>query len=113
MRASCAVRPSLAGQLVAGGRFAVPRWLAAIDEQPSSRRILHAVLRVSTSCSGLWGLAFEASLDPGLLYWAELAQRAQRLLSEVHRLASAYGWSEAEILGLDPDRREGYLELVG
>jgi hypothetical protein len=106
----CVLSARRAGQLVAVADLPA-EVLAAIDES-FARLDPHAVLRVSTSCSGC-GLAFEASLDPGLLYWAELAQRAQRLLSEVHRLASAYGWSEAEILGLDPDRREGYLELVG
>ncbi len=38
--------------------------------------------------------------------------RAKRLLSEVHALASAYGWSEREILGLSVARREFYLGMV-
>jgi hypothetical protein len=35
------------------------------------------------------------------------------LLTEVHRLAQAYGWREAEILALSEARRHAYLELVG
>jgi hypothetical protein len=31
---------------------------------------------------------------------------------DVHTLASAYGWSESEILSLNPARREFYLEMV-
>jgi hypothetical protein len=33
-------------------------------------------------------------------------------LREVHVLASANGWSEAEILALSPQRRQRYLEIV-
>jgi len=72
----------------------------------------HADLRLATTCAGC-GHAFELVVDPGELYWTELAWRAQRLLYEVHRLAGAYGWTEREILRLDPARREAYLELVG
>jgi len=72
----------------------------------------HADLRLATACASC-GHSFELVIDPGELYWAELAERAQRLLYEVHRLARAYGWTEGEILRLDPARREAYLELVG
>lgn len=55
---------------------------------------------------------FEESLDLPSFLWAEMAARAKRLLTEVHLLASAYGWSEAEILGLSAARREFYLGMV-
>ena len=38
--------------------------------------------------------------------------RAQRLLMEVHLLARAYGWREADILGMSPARRNAYLQRV-
>jgi hypothetical protein len=44
--------------------------------------------------------------------WAEVAERAGRLLDEVHLLASAYGWSERDILALAPARRGAYVEMV-
>jgi hypothetical protein len=72
----------------------------------------HADLRLATTCATC-GHAFEVAVDPSGLYWAELADHARRLLVDVHRLASAYGWSEREILGIDPARRAAYLELVG
>ena len=59
-------------------------------------------------CRHEWTLAFEA----GAWLWSELEAWAWRTLLDVHTLASAYGWSEAEILALGP-RRELYLELVG
>ncbi len=36
----------------------------------------------------------------------------QRLLDDVHRIASVYNWSEAEILSLPRQRRMRYLELI-
>ena len=59
------------------------------------------------------GHAGEAQLDAGALLWEEIEVRARVLLGEVHRLASAYGWSEAHILALSPARRASYLAMVG
>jgi hypothetical protein len=72
----------------------------------------HADLRLATTCATC-GHAFELAVDPAGLYWAELSEHARRLLVDIHRLAAAYGWSEREILTIDPARREAYLELVG
>jgi hypothetical protein len=38
---------------------------------------------------------------------------ARRLLYDVHALASAYGWSEDEVLAVSPARRRCYLEMAG
>jgi hypothetical protein len=58
------------------------------------------------------GVSFDESLDLPAFLWTEIEGRAKRLLLEVHTLASAYGWSEAEILSLSAVRREFYLEMV-
>ena len=42
----------------------------------------------------------------------ELLDRVGRLERDVHVLASAYGWSEEQILGMAPGRRRRYLALV-
>jgi hypothetical protein len=52
-------------------------------------------------------------LDVAVFLWTQIRARAQRLLREVHTLASAYGWREADILTMSSRRREAYLELVG
>lgn len=44
--------------------------------------------------------------------WREIAAIAQSLLEEVHELALAYGWSEADILAMSPARRTYYLNRV-
>jgi hypothetical protein len=59
-------------------------------------------------CSHAW----EAPLDIADFLWSEIEGRARRLLIEVHALASAYGWSEADILALSEPRRARYLEMV-
>ena len=58
------------------------------------------------------GASFQEGLELASFVWAELEARARRLLMDVHTLASAYGWGEAEILALSAARREFYLEMV-
>jgi hypothetical protein len=60
------------------------------------------------SCKHKW----EAPFDIVAFLWREISAAARRLLSEVHTLASAYGWTETEILALSPARRRTYLEIV-
>jgi hypothetical protein len=56
--------------------------------------------------------SFDESLDLGTFVWAEIENSALRTLQAIHALASAYGWSESEILALSPARRAAYLEMV-
>jgi hypothetical protein len=44
--------------------------------------------------------------------WNEIDEWTQRLLFEVHALASAYGWGEREILEMSTQRRQTYLQMV-
>ncbi|MFH8555538.1 hypothetical protein ACH4FE_18250 [Streptomyces celluloflavus] len=57
------------------------------------------------------GAATSAELDIAAYLWTELDAWAREVLLDVHLLASAYGWSEPEILALSPRRRRYYLEL--
>lgn len=47
------------------------------------------------------------------LAWAAIEDRARALLDDVVGLASAFGWSEPEVLAIPAERRRAYLELVG
>jgi hypothetical protein len=60
------------------------------------------------ACAHRWTVAFDA----GAFLWAEIQAWAQQILRDVHTLAAAYGWNEAEILALPPARRRAYLDLV-
>ena len=51
-------------------------------------------------------------LDIVSFFWAEISAQAKRLLHEVHTLARAYGWREADILAMSARRRQLYLEMV-
>lgn len=44
--------------------------------------------------------------------WTELRSLANRLVLDVARLAQAFGWSEADILGMSARRRQRYLDLL-
>ena len=70
-----------------------------------------ADLQVDLSCPAC-GEEWRAQFDIESFFWNEMCLWAQRILSEVHRLARAYGWSETEILGLSPWRRQFYLSLA-
>lgn len=77
--------------------------LAASDaERPT------ALALICPACSHAW----DHELDAARFVWAELDAWGSRVIDEVHRLASAYHWSEAEILRLGYRRRQRYLELV-
>lgn len=60
-------------------------------------------------CRHRWAVLF----DILSFFWGEIHLVAKRLLKEVHVLASAYGWTESEILALSATRREAYLHMVG
>lgn len=45
--------------------------------------------------------------------YTEISVQARRLLHEVHTLARAYAWREADILTMSARRRQYYLEMLG
>lgn len=67
-----------------------------------------ADIRLAVSCESC-GTAHELTFDIVTFVWAEIDAWAQRTLLDVHQLASAYGWSENDVLALGPVRREYYL----
>ena len=77
--------------------------MATADPQAHTRLAL-----ACAACSHRWQEGF----DIGGFFWVEVDAWARRVLDEIHSLASAYGWSEAEILSLSPVRRQYYLELA-
>lgn len=79
---------------------------AALDAADPGAHIEFAM--VCDGCGHAWGAPF----DIATLLWDELVTHARRLAAEVHTLASAYGWSEAQILALSPARRGLYLQQV-
>jgi hypothetical protein len=60
-------------------------------------------------CSHPWRAAF----DIVSFLWGEIEAWARRTLRQVHILASAYGWREADILAMSAGRRQLYLDMIG
>ncbi len=83
---------------------AVAQRMAEADPQADPQLAMHC-----PSCGHAWS----AGLDIAAYLWAEVDAWARRTLREVHALASAYGWSEGEILALSAARRQAYLDLIG
>jgi hypothetical protein len=83
---------------------AVAAGLAAGDPQADVLLALDCA-----TCGHEWSSPF----DIAAYLWTEMEAYAHRLLYDVHALAGAYGWSEAEILAVSPARRRCYLGMVG
>jgi hypothetical protein len=105
-----------------------PLWPVAVDSQKGPKTEISPALadelearmeqldpaaniRLAMRCRDC-GHTWDAFLDVAACFWSELAAHARQLLETVHRLASAYGWREADILSLSPARRAAYLSMV-
>lgn len=96
------------------GNGEVPAWsdeeIEAAGEKFSAADPM-AETRMTFQCPEC-GERCDETLDPPSFVWSEIEARAKRLLAEVHTLASAYGWTEEEIIALSDPRRSLYLEMV-
>ena len=61
------------------------------------------------ACAHVWSAAF----DIVSYFWQEIDWWARRILRDIHFLASAYGWHEADILNMSARRRQFYLDMIG
>lgn len=71
----------------------------------------YARIELELACAGC-GHTWPTLFDVAAFLWTEVHAWAQHLIRDVHTLARAYGWREADILAMSPRRRQGYLELV-
>ena len=82
---------------------AVEQMMSDEDPQADIRMVLNC-----PECEKHW----EAPFDIQSYLWLEIDNWAKRLLLEVSSLAKAFGWSEKEILGLSPQRRQRYIQMI-
>ena len=82
---------------------AIAERMAQADAQADTRLALSC-----PECHHEWSVTFDIAtyLREEIQHWA------RHLLREVHSLARAYGWREADILAMTPTRRQAYLELL-
>lgn len=59
-------------------------------------------------CRHSWQIVF----DIASFIWSEIDDWARRTLHDIHTIASAYGWSESEILRMNYLRRQAYLQFI-
>lgn len=84
--------------------------LDALDERMSLADP-QADVRLNLSCAGC-GANWQAPFDIVSYFWSEVEAWAMALLRDVHRLARAYSWREADILALSASRRQCYLDML-
>jgi hypothetical protein len=107
--AACVVEARRGDEMLAVGDIpasAIEELSSKLGESESCADISFA-LRCA-ACGHDWQLGF----DIVAFLWNEIGSLAKRYLYEVHALAWAYGWSEADILAMSPARRRFYLERV-
>lgn len=105
----CLVAVEREGQEVSSGEL--PASVVAAVNETMATADPQADVELALCCPGCehnW----LASFDVFAFFWDELTAWAQRLLQEVHLLASIYGWSEADILAMSALRRRLYLEMI-
>lgn len=103
VEARCGTQSILAPELPPTLRDEITRRMEVADPQ--------ADLQLAVSCPSC-GHSWRAPFDIVSFFWNEITGLARQLLFEVHALASAYGWSEEEILRMSSWRREMYLGMV-
>ncbi len=86
---------------------------AAIDAVAAAMELADPLgaLRLELTCPGC-DRRWAEPLDLAGYLATEARDDARAIAAEVHELALAYGWSEAEVLALPAERRRLYLELV-
>lgn len=82
---------------------ALARAMADADPDGDLRMLL-----TCPDCRHEWDSLF----DPAMYFWREVDAAAMGVFREVDALATAYGWTEHEILSLSRTRRAAYLALV-
>jgi hypothetical protein len=91
---------------------AAPRELLDAAVEDMARRDPQGDVQIAFTCSTC-GEANQVAFDIAAFFWAEIDAWVTRTLRDVHRLAAAYGWREADILAMSARRRQFYLELAG
>jgi hypothetical protein len=105
----CVERVVHRGQAVAVADLPAPVIAALAGQMAKLDPQAELVLQLSCpACSHAWS----ALLDIVVFLWDKISAQARRLLREVHTLARAYSWSEADILAMSAGRRQFYIDMV-
>ncbi|MBV9365340.1 MAG: hypothetical protein JOY89_13945 [Solirubrobacterales bacterium] len=97
------------GHPVAAAQLPLELQQAILEAMAAADPGAQTLLEVTCPCGAAW----VDELDIRSVVWTDLTDWVGRTLTEVHQLARAYGWAEAEILGMGAWRRRWYLEALG
>ena len=106
----CLIAASAGGSTVAGDK--VPDQVAQEAMDGLAKADAQADVEIHVSCEACH-VTIRENFDIVSFFWSEIDTWARRMLHEIHILASAYGWKEADVLSLSRLRRQFYLEMVG
>lgn len=105
----CVIKARRDGEALSPGElpeYIIEKLIISLAEcDPQSDVLLNVVC---PACTHNWDIIF----DIVSFFWKEISIQAKRLLREVHTLALAYGWQEADILSMSSTRRQFYLEMI-
>jgi hypothetical protein len=99
---------------VSDGSEAEPDWSNELMEAVENRMEEldpQGDLNLDFSCEHC-GHNWQAAFDISEVFWGEVDVYAKRLFLDVHLLASAYGWTEPDVLKLSDTRRAAYINMV-
>ena len=105
----CVLRVEVAGSML--DVSALPAGVLAALAEAAVARDPQAELLLAMACPAC-AAGWQSPLDIASFLWHELEASARRIWREVHVLARAYGWREADILAMSPGRRQRYIELI-
>ncbi|HYD82087.1 MAG TPA: hypothetical protein VEC06_19965 [Paucimonas sp.] len=105
----CVVSARIDG--VATAADALPADAAAALSHAMHEADPQACTELSLTCPAC-GHAWNSLFDIAAFLWTEVHAWVLRTLRDVHTLARAYGWREADILAMSAHRRRLYLELA-
>jgi hypothetical protein len=102
------------------GALGIARLLVDCDLTAGELRAIDAALDAAdplvcfhiTACCPACGAAFRRDVDLEAIAHRHLAAAQHQLLDAIHRLASAYHWTEREVLALPRRRRAHYLARI-
>jgi hypothetical protein len=106
----CLIAASAGGSSVAGGQ--VPDHVTQEAMDGLAKADPQADVEIHVSCEACH-VTMRENFDIVSFFWSEIDTWARRMLHEIHILASAYGWKEADVLSLSQLRRQFYLEMIG
>jgi hypothetical protein len=89
----------------------LPTQVTETVEAEMARLDPQADVHLGLTCPGCQH-SWAAPFDIGSFFWQEINGWAYRILREVHLLASAYGWREADILAMSAGKRQLYLQMI-